>query len=374
MEQVLKGMNKVIIDGKPGANGVVPYLPLPELQQRSREQAAGRAGAAVAARRRAGSRAMNSRVTVGIVAGVVVVLFLLLNALFTVHQTQQALVLQFGNPVDIVQDPGLHLKVPFVQQVEYFDKRVLDFDAPSVELVLGDQKRLVVDAFARYRITDPLRSASRSAARRRSAAGWSRSCSPACAACWARRRCSPSCRSDRTQLMNRIKSEANKSLAGFGVELVDVRIKRADLPPENSQAIFQRMQTERQREAKELRAQGAEVGQRIRARADRERRVLIAEAAAGVARSCAARATPRRSGSSPTRSARIPSSSTSTARCRPIANALGDGTHQPRALAGQRVLPLLQRPAVGRRRRGRRAGPGAQPAQPAAPAPAPRPP
>ncbi len=221
---------------------------------------------------------MNPRIALGIGAAVVVGLFMLLNALFTVHQTQQALVLQFGNPVDIVQDPGLHLKVPFIQQVEYFDKRVLDFDAPSVELVLGDQKRLVVDAFARYRITDALRF--------RQSVGTEQAF---------RGRLEPivfsSLRSvlgeaplftllsnDRTQIMNRIKSEANKSLAGFGVALVDVRIKRADLPPENSQAIFQRMQTERQREAKELRAQGAEVGQRIRARADRERRVLIAEA------------------------------------------------------------------------------------------------
>jgi modulator of FtsH protease HflC len=221
---------------------------------------------------------MNPRLTlVGGVAAVVA-LFLLLNALYTVHQTQQALVLQFGNPVRIVQDPGLHLKVPFVQQVDYFENRVLDFDAPSVELVLGDQKRLVVDAFARYRITDALRF--------RQSVGNESSF---------RGRLEPivfsSLRSvlgeaplftilsqDRTQLMNRIKTEANKSLAGFGVELVDVRIKRADLPPENSQAVFQRMQTERQREAKELRAQGAEVGQRIRARADRERRVLIAEA------------------------------------------------------------------------------------------------
>jgi membrane protease subunit HflC len=212
------------------------------------------------------------------VGGVLVLLFLLLQSLFTVHQTQQALVLQFGNPVRIVQDPGLHMKVPFVQQVDYFERRVLDFDAPSVELVLGDQKRLVVDAFARYRITDALRfrqSVGNEAA--------------------FRGRLEPiifsSLRSvlgeaplftilsqDRTQLMNRIKGEANKSLAGFGVELVDVRIKRADLPPENSQAVFRRMQTEREREAKELRAQGAEVGQRIRARADRERRVLIAEA------------------------------------------------------------------------------------------------
>ena len=221
---------------------------------------------------------MNARLTMAAGIGGIVLLFLLLNALFTVHQTQQALVLQFGNPVRILQEPGLHLKVPFVQQVDYFEKRVLDFDAPSVELVLGDQKRLVVDAFARYRITDPLRF--------RQSVGTELAF---------RGRLEPivfsSLRSvlgeaplfsilsqDRNQLMERIKSEANKALAGFGVELVDVRIKRADLPPENSQAVFQRMQTERQREAKELRAQGAEVGQRIRARADRERRVLIAEA------------------------------------------------------------------------------------------------
>ena len=221
---------------------------------------------------------MNARLTMIAGIGGVALLFLLLNALFTVHQTQQALVLQFGNPVRILQEPGLHLKVPFVQQVDYFEKRVLDFDAPSVELVLGDQKRLVVDAFARYRITDPLRF--------RQSVGTELAF---------RGRLEPivfsSLRSvlgeaplfsilsqDRNHLMERIKSEANKALAGFGVELVDVRIKRADLPPENSQAVFQRMQTERQREAKELRAQGAEVGQRIRARADRERRVLIAEA------------------------------------------------------------------------------------------------
>ena len=207
-----------------------------------------------------------------------VILFLLLSAIFTVHQTQQALVLQFGNPVRIVQEPGLHFKVPFIQQVEFFERRVLDFDAPSVELVLGDQKRLVVDAFARYRINDALRF--------RQAAGTELAF---------RGRLEPivfsSLRSvlgeaplfsilsqDRNQLMERIKTDVNRALAGFGVELVDVRIKRADLPPENSQAVFRRMQTEREREAKELRAQGAEVGQRIRARADRERRVLIAEA------------------------------------------------------------------------------------------------
>ncbi|MFO1072567.1 MAG: protease modulator HflC [Geminicoccaceae bacterium] len=221
---------------------------------------------------------LNPRILIGAGIAVLLVLFLLYSSLFTVYQTQQALVLQFGNPVRIVQDPGLHMKVPFVQQVEYFEKRVLDFDAPSVELVLGDQKRLVVDAFARYRITDALRF-------RRSVGNETAF----------RGRLEPiifsSLRSvlgevplfsilsqDRNELMRRIQTEANRALAGFGVELVDVRIKRADLPPENSQAVFRRMQTEREREAKELRAQGAEIGQRIRARADRERRVIIAEA------------------------------------------------------------------------------------------------
>lgn len=221
---------------------------------------------------------LNPRVLMGLGIAALILLFLLLSSLFTVNQTQQALVLQFGNPVRVVQEPGLHMKVPFIQQAEYFEKRVLDFDAPSVELVLGDQKRLVVDAFARYRIRDALRF--------RQSVGTETAF---------RGRLEPiifsALRSvlgeaplftllseERNQIMNRIRGEANRALAGFGVELVDVRIKRADLPPENSQAIYRRMQTERDREAKELRAQGAEIGQRIRARADRERRVIIAEA------------------------------------------------------------------------------------------------
>ena len=203
---------------------------------------------------------------------------LLMGSVYTVHQSRQALILQFGNPVRVVQEPGLGFKVPFIQQVEYFEKRVLDYDAPAVELILGDQKRLVVDAFTRYRIVDPLRF--------RQAAG---------SEALFRQRLEPTVfaalrsvlgetslidvlSKDRALLMNRIRDEANKALGRFGVEIVDVRIKRADLPAENSQAIFRRMQTEREREAKELRAQGAEIAQRIRARADRERRVLIAEA------------------------------------------------------------------------------------------------
>ena len=169
---------------------------------------------------------------------------------------------------------------------------------------------------------------------------------------------------DRTQLMNRIKGEANKALAGFGVELVDVRIKRADLPPENSQAVFRRMQTEREREAKELRAQGAEVGQRIRARADRERRVLIAEAereaeiARGQGDAEAIRIFAEAFGQDP----EFFDFYRSLQAYRELA---GRRRHQLRPVAGQRVFPLLQwprgrrRPSRGRTRRrsrSRRAG------------------
>jgi membrane protease subunit HflC len=198
--------------------------------------------------------------------------------MFIVRQDAQALVLQFGNVVRTIRDPGLFFKVPFVQDVEYFDKKVLDFDAPSVELVLGDQKRLVVDAFARYRIADPLRfrqSVNNELAFRGRLEPITFS---ALRSVLGEVSLFEVLSSDRATLMKRIRDEANRALAQFGVEVVDIRIKRADLPAENSQAIFQRMQTERQREAKELRAQGAEVAQRIRSRADRERRVLLADA------------------------------------------------------------------------------------------------
>ena len=221
---------------------------------------------------------MNNRIlgVIGIVVVAVGIIFW--NSLFVVRQDAQALVLQFGNVVRTIRDPGLFLKVPFVQQVEYFDKKVLDFDAPSVELVLGDQKRLVVDAFARYRIADPLRfrqSVNNELAFRGRLEPITFS---ALRSVLGEVSLFEVLSSDRATLMKRIRDEANRALAQFGVEVVDIRIKRADLPAENSQAIFQRMQTERQREAKELRAQGAEVAQRIRSRADRERRVLLADA------------------------------------------------------------------------------------------------
>jgi membrane protease subunit HflC len=223
---------------------------------------------------------MNRNLPLLIGAGAVVLVLLLLSSLFTVHQTQQALVTQFGDPRRVVTEPGLTWKLPYpVQNAIFIDRRVLDFDAEAREIILGDQKRLVVDSFARYRITDPLRYYQ----------------SVGAVETTLRSRLSPvldaSLRkvlgevplftilsADRNALMEQIRTEANGRAQPFGVEIIDVRIKRADLPEENSQAIYRRMQTEREREAKELRAQGAELAQRIRARAERERRVIIAEA------------------------------------------------------------------------------------------------
>jgi modulator of FtsH protease HflC len=221
---------------------------------------------------------MSQRILIGLGVVVAATVFLLVNALFTVHQTQQALILQLGNPVRVISEPGLSIKVPFLQQVEFFERRVLDYDAGSVELVLGDQRRLVVDAFARYRITDPLRfrqSVGNEVAFRGRLEPITFS---ALRSVLGEVSLFTILSGERSQLMTRIASEANQALQQFGVQVIDVRIKRADLPQENQEAIFLRMQTEREREARELRAQGEEIAQRIRARADRERRVLIAEA------------------------------------------------------------------------------------------------
>jgi modulator of FtsH protease HflC len=221
---------------------------------------------------------MNRSLLIGLGALGAVVLVLALSALFTVHQTQQALVLQFGDPKRVVREPGLHVKLPFIQNAVYIDRRVLDFDADSQEVILGDQKRLVVDSFLRYRIMDPLRfyqSVGDEALLR----GRINTILDA-----SMRRVLGEVplftvlSADRVALMNRIRDQANQEARQFGIDILDVRIKRADLPAENAQAIYRRMQTEREREAKELRAQGAELAQRIRARADRERRVIIAEA------------------------------------------------------------------------------------------------
>lgn len=198
--------------------------------------------------------------------------------LFTVYQTQQALVLEFGKPKRLVTNPGLKYKIPFIQNVEFFDKRLLDLDSAPQEVIASDQKRLVVDAFARWRITDPLlfyqAVGDERVARSRLGAVLEASL---------RRVLGSSnfeavVRDKRDALMQDITHQVNAEAKGLGITVVDVRIKRADLPEANSLAIFRRMQTERQRQAAEIRAQGEEASRRIRATADRQVTVLKAEA------------------------------------------------------------------------------------------------
>lgn len=211
-----------------------------------------------------------------IAAGALVVLAY--STLFTVHQTEQALVLQFGDPKRVVSEPGLNWKLPFVQNVIYFDKRILDFDIPEAEVIASDQKRLVVDAFARYRITDPLKFRQTVVTLAGVDARLSTLLNGGLRQVLGKESFYAILSGERGTLMGSIRDRVNNEAAQFGIEVVDVRIRRTDLPEANSQAIYRRMQTEREREAREARAQGAEIAQRIRSRADREKTVLLAEA------------------------------------------------------------------------------------------------
>ena len=203
------------------------------------------------------------------------------STLFTVHQTQQVLITRLGEPVRVIQHPGLYLKIPVIESVITFDRRLLDFDAPGEEVILGDQRRLIVDSFTRYRITDPLRffqtvGATEAGIRARLNSIVTSSLrrvlgnEPLLSVLSA----------DRTRIMGEIRRQVNEEARQFGIAVEDVRIRRADLPGENTQAILSRMQSERERVAREARAEGAEVAQRVRASAERERTVLIAEAQA----------------------------------------------------------------------------------------------
>jgi membrane protease subunit HflC len=199
-------------------------------------------------------------------------------ALFIVHQNEQALVLEFGKPKRIIDQAGLNWKVPVVESVEYFDKRILDLDTTPQELFSSDQNKLIVDSFARYRIVDPLKyyQTVRSVTGVRSRVGailegsLRRVLGSATLA--------EAVRDKRDSLMALIKQQVNNEAKNFGIEIVDVRIKRVDLPQQNAASIYERMKTDRQREAAEFRAQGEEQSRRIRAEADRQVTVMKAEA------------------------------------------------------------------------------------------------
>ena len=199
-------------------------------------------------------------------------------AFFIVHQNEQALVLEFGKPKRVITDPGLHWKIPVVESVDYFDRRILDLDTQPQEVTASDQKRIVVDAFARYRITDPLRFYQTVRDERMVRSRLGPIVESSIRRVLGATTFSDVVRDKREELMKRIAAQVNNEGKDFGLEVVDVRIKRADLPEQNSKNIFDRMRAERQREAAEFRAEGAAAANRIRATADREATVIKAEA------------------------------------------------------------------------------------------------
>jgi membrane protease subunit HflC len=220
-----------------------------------------------------------NKIVLAVIGILVVVLGIVGSAsLFTVHQTQQALVLQFGNPVRVESEPGLKFKLPFVQDVTFYDRRILDLDPPAQEIILNDQKRINVDSFVRYKIINPLeflKTAQTDANFRQIFGG----------------RLNAAVRSEvgkvllqdmlsnkRDDVMALITKQLMKQASQFGIEVIDVRIGRTDLPETTSQSVYNRMRSQRIAEAAKLRSQGAELKAKIQAGADRERTVILADA------------------------------------------------------------------------------------------------
>ncbi|MFC1673106.1 protease modulator HflC [Pseudomonadota bacterium] len=200
------------------------------------------------------------------------------SAMYTVDQREQAMVMQFGNPQRVIREPGLHFKTPFIQDVVTYDSRILDLDPPPGEVILSDQKRIKVDAFARYRITDPLRffQALRTEAQFRDQVG--RILNSSVRNSMARNSLSDLLSEKRVSIMAEIEQRLANETKDYGVEILDVRIGRTDLPPQISQNVYNRMRSERVREANQLRADGEKAKLEITSRADRDKVVIIAEA------------------------------------------------------------------------------------------------
>jgi modulator of FtsH protease HflC len=207
-----------------------------------------------------------------------VVLIVGYSAVFTVAQTEQVLVVRLGEPIKVVTEPGLNFKAPFIDTVIAIDKRILDLENPSQEVIASDQKRLVVDAFARYRIKNALRFYQSVGSIQAANIQLTTLLNASLRRVLGEVTFITVVRDQREALMARIRDQLDKEADGYGIQVVDVRIRRADLPEQNSQAVYQRMQTERQREAAEFRAQGGQKAKEITSNADREATVIVAEA------------------------------------------------------------------------------------------------
>src|SRR5690625_910175 len=221
---------------------------------------------------------MKKRLIVPLVILLGALVILGLASLFTVHQSQQALVLQFGDPKRVITEPGLKFKIPFIQNVITYERRILNLDPPTQRVLLTDQRPLLVDSYARYRIVDPLRFYQAVRTEATAANRLDNIVNATMRGVLGNATLGSLLSDDRVAIMNEIRTQVNEEVERFGIDIVDVRIRRSDLPDETGQAVYERMQSEREREAAEFRAQGFEQAQRIRASADREARVIRAEA------------------------------------------------------------------------------------------------
>jgi len=199
-------------------------------------------------------------------------------SLFTVKEINQAIVLQFGDPKKVIATPGLQVKIPFIQNVEFIDRRILSLDPQPEEVIASDQKRLIVDAYARFRIIDPLKFYVSVGDERVARSRLATIINSRLRSVLGTQSLATLLSEDRSKQMAIIQEGVNVEAKKFGIEIIDVRIKRADLPQANSEAIYKRMQTEREREAKEFRARGAEMAVTITSTADKEVTVLLANA------------------------------------------------------------------------------------------------
>ncbi len=206
------------------------------------------------------------------------ILVVLLDSLYIVPQTRQAIVIQFGDPKRVVQEPGLHVKIPFIQRVVMYDNRLLSLDPPAQEVPLGDKKRIVVDTFSRFRIVNPLLFYQALQTEENAHSRLSDAIASSLRDVLGQHDMKTVLSPKRTEIMAQIRDEVNSKAKAFGVNVVDVRIRRADLPDETSQAVYARMRSEREREAKEFRAQGQQMNQKIRSEADRDRIKILAQA------------------------------------------------------------------------------------------------
>ena len=218
----------------------------------------------------------------GFLQGIIVVLgailILFFSSVYVVYQPEQAIVLQFGEPLRVVNEPGLKFKVPFIQNVVFYDSRLLNLDPPAQEVVLNDKKRLDVDSFTRYRIIDPLKFYKTVRTEEQAQSKLAEIVNSSLRKVLGRVTLTELLSEKRTQIMQDISATVKKDAEAIGVSVADVRIRRADLPIEVMQAINHRMRTERERDAKEFRAKGQQEAQNIRAKADKEATIIVAEA------------------------------------------------------------------------------------------------